>query len=97
MFIVVFALAEMAYYGALGLDVVEVLDYRVGIGMAHLSKDFAAARNSYRRGETGVSALVLSWLRARSTVFSWSDPIPALVWWGEIVFARVRRLMFGRK
>ena len=68
----------LAYLDALGRDVPAVESYKVGERCVLLPQDVRAFLALRRAGELALLPWLRSWLRARSTVFEWSDPLPAL-------------------
>ncbi len=89
-------MAEMAYRDALEENVSTVTDYDIGASMVYMPNDLMACLSLIRRGELSFSAWLRSWLRARSTIFLWDDPLPAVAWWWRTIAGKFMSL-FARK
>jgi len=70
---------EMAYLDALGEEVEEVCEYRLGASMVYTRHDYFACRDSMKRKEMSIVAWAYAWLRAWRPIFAWDDPWPAFV------------------
>jgi D-aspartate ligase len=68
----------LAYRDALELPLPEQGPYVVGKRCVFLPQDIQAFRTLHRQGDLSLSAWIRSWRGAVPTVFSWSDPLPAL-------------------
>ena len=79
----------MAYRDALGLDLPKLGPYAVGKRCVFLPQDTQAFRALRSANELSLLGWLRSWIGARSTIFAWSDPLPALLL--PIVFLRRRR------
>jgi len=70
---------EMAYRDALGLPVQPVTGYKVGRRYLDPSPDVDAGRRLLREGRLTLWTWLRSWPGATQMIFSWDDPVPALV------------------
>jgi len=70
---------EMAYRDALGLPVQPVTGYKVGRRYLDPSPDLVAGRRLLREGRLTLWTWLRSWPGATQMIFSWDDPVPALV------------------
>lgn len=89
---------DMAYRDALGEPVRDVHEYQVGRRLVHPYYDAQACWGLVRSGELPVGGWLRSWIGADYPVFSWRDPLPALV--GSARFLRdfsIRRLRGRRR
>ena len=68
--------ATMAYRDALGEQVADVRDYRVGVGLVSLTNDKKACWALFKKGKLPISSWLWSWLTYRKAVFNWDDPSP---------------------
>jgi predicted ATP-grasp superfamily ATP-dependent carboligase len=90
-------MAEMAYRDALEENVPTVTDYDIGASMVYMPNDLMACLSLIRRGELSFFAWLRSWLRARSAIFLWNDPMPAVVWWWGKIAGKVVSLFAEKK
>lgn len=81
--------AQMAYLDALGRDVPKVEKYNAGRREVYPYYDMHSPRVT--ENEIGMAQVLASWITARKSVFSWSDPLPACLWAADRVRARMRR------
>jgi predicted ATP-grasp superfamily ATP-dependent carboligase len=89
---------RMAYEDALGHEVPEQWDYRVGARLVYAYIDLQAGLCEWRAGRLSLAAWSRSWLGAQQPDFNWTDPLPALCGWGRHlrnVLARPFRLPSG--
>ncbi len=84
--------AVMAYRDALGQPVPAVQDYRLGQSTARCPEDWIAGLAQVRSGEMGLSAFILSQLRATSLHFRWDDPMPYFINIRQILRLLLRKL-----
>lgn len=89
---------DMACRDALGEPVREVREYQVGRRLVHPYYDAQACWRLVRSGELTVGGWLRSWIGADHPIFSWRDPLPAVV--GGTRFVRdfsIRRLRGRRR
>jgi predicted ATP-grasp superfamily ATP-dependent carboligase len=73
---------RMAYADALGQEVPEQWNYRVGARLVYGYMDLMAGHHEWRAGRLSLAAWARSWLGAQQPDFNWTDPMPALREWG---------------
>jgi D-aspartate ligase len=92
---------RMAYDDALGCPVATVERYAIGRGLVYPYLDYAACRESRRRGRLSIWDWGRSWVGAMQPVFTFSDPLPASVESAKIIARslnrRVRRMIGSRR
>lgn len=69
---------EMYIQDALGLPVVVRSGYKVNKTCIDLYADYRAIRDADRGARPGIMSTLMAWFRSFKTVFSWSDPGPAV-------------------
>lgn len=85
---------RMAYDDALGREVAERWDYRIGERLINPYLDFFAALEEWRAGRLSLAGWARSWVGAQQPHFNWSDPVPAICNWAEHTRNAVRRLIW---
>jgi predicted ATP-grasp superfamily ATP-dependent carboligase len=71
--------AGMAVADALNEPIKNIPDSYVRRSMKIFPKDLKAARSAVRSGEICRMSVIRQWLSARSSIFSWGDPVPWIV------------------
>jgi predicted ATP-grasp superfamily ATP-dependent carboligase len=84
--------AAMAYYDALNLEMPEIPAYRKGAISVNLYTDWHVFRQDHRKMLQKIPPFVRDWLFAQYTVFSWKDPLPAAVWFRDMLKRRTEAL-----
>lgn len=69
---------EMAYRDALEIPLQMVGAYKIGARLVFHYYDRHALRDMRRRGQPILKEFACSWVRAKTPVFSWDDPLPAV-------------------
>ncbi len=87
----------LAYDDALGRQVNDVEDYRVGRRLVYSYYDFFACVREWRNGDLGLIQWAGSWLGSQRPVFTWDDPGPALVEGGRFVRRQMSRRVLRRR
>jgi predicted ATP-grasp superfamily ATP-dependent carboligase len=77
---------EMAYRDALGHRLTPVAPYEAGVRLVYPYYDSQALKLIRKEGGPALRLMLSSWAGAKSPVFAWDDPAPAL---GEL-FERIR-------
>jgi predicted ATP-grasp superfamily ATP-dependent carboligase len=85
--------AYLAYLDALGKEVPEITTHKAGRSLCFMPNDFWAYRSLAAQRKLGLASWLGSWISAHSTVFSFSDPLPSVVCWSDILLGKARRLM----
>jgi predicted ATP-grasp superfamily ATP-dependent carboligase len=70
---------RMAYRDALEMPVVPVQVYQEGVGCMYVLNDLRAAMPLIKSGEMSLITWLRQFLRAKNPIFSWDDPLPAVV------------------
>ena len=69
------------------------IPFQCGKKMVNMYTDWAQLRSSATRGAYAMCSRVVDWLGSSCTVFTWSDPLPGIVWGGKtLLSALVRRV-----
>ena len=69
---------EMAYCDALGMPFPTAKTYKTGVRLVFPYYDFHALQEMRRRGKPVLKEFLSSWIGAKSPLFSWDDPLPAV-------------------
>ncbi len=69
----------LAYLDALGMEMPEGADYRVGRWFVNFLSDFSLWRKRVAKGQVEV-AWIWEWIRANPTVLRARDPLPGIMW-----------------
>lgn len=83
---------EMAYRDALGMEVPAVARYARGRTYQFLPNDLYAAMAARRNGGFSMAAWLRASLRAESALFTWDDPLPAVIEGGHVCADTARKL-----
>ena len=88
-----------AYYDSLGLEVPAAQPYELGKRCTHPYYDWEVYRHQENRSIRDLFVMVLAWLRSCQPIFSWSDPLPAVVNFHRLSAGAIRRRLrrlFGK-
>lgn len=88
--------AYLAYLDALGKEVPEINTHKAGRSLCFMPNDFWAYRSLSAQGKLSLAGWLGSWFSAHSTVFTFSDPLPSIACWTDILLGKARRLMSRR-
>lgn len=83
-----------AYLDASGMDLPPPEAYKLDKRCIYPIYDWEAFRNSSDHGLRGFVTTLANWLRAYQPVFSWSDPMPALVNFYRLLRKAIARRLF---
>jgi len=84
---------EMAYCDALGLALPPFGAYKAGVRLVFAYYDFQALREARGSGIGVLSGIAGSWPLARTPIFAWDDPGPAIADFGERLKGRLTRFV----
>ncbi len=75
-----------AYADALGENVENIENYKVGIGCIHSRNDFLTSIDLIRNGKLSLFSWIKDFLKANKPVFAWDDPLPSIVlFWQRLI------------
>lgn len=82
---------EMAYLDALDILVPKVDRYSAGKYFMNFFADLRLWQKEYQAKKAGLTSYWPDWIRAKPTIFRWTDPLPGIMWVIHLIMKRFEK------